>query len=161
MPKIAVNVLEKIGRAEEGLTALLDILVRVPDSAEAHTLARGLAARLGKAATYLETVTGAADKLRRADDSSCLADLLFPAADVVEDQLGDVGVVADDDEHGRRDALGPGLGVGLGLRNSRIQKQSKAKGAFRKCLKCGVEVPVEEPAPSTARRWRRRWRRSA
>ena len=80
-------VLEKIGRAEEGLTALLDILVRVPDSAEAHTLARGLAARLGKAATYLETVTGAADKLRRADDSSCLADLLLRAADVAENDL--------------------------------------------------------------------------
>jgi DNA topoisomerase I len=29
-------------------------------------------------------------------------------------------------------------------------KQSKAKGTFRKCLKCGVETLVEEPAPSTA-----------
>ena len=40
-----------------------------------------------------------------------VADLLLPAGDVVEDQLGDVGVVADDDEDGRRDAAGAGLGV--------------------------------------------------
>ena len=80
-------VLEKMGRAEEGLAALLDILVRVPDSAEAHTLARGMATRLGKAAAYLDTVAGAADKLRRADDSSCLADLLLRAADVAENDL--------------------------------------------------------------------------
>ena len=38
-------------------------------------------------------------------------DRLFPAGDVVEDQLGDVGVVADDDEHRRREATGAGLGV--------------------------------------------------
>jgi len=81
------TVLEKMGRAEEGLTALLDILVRVPDSAEAHTLARGLATRLDKAATYLDTVAGAADKLRRADDSGTLADLLLRAADVAENDL--------------------------------------------------------------------------
>ena len=79
--------LEKLGRADEGLTALLDILLRVPDSAEAHGLARGMAARLGKASTYLDTVTSAADKLRRADDSGCLADLLLRAADVAENDL--------------------------------------------------------------------------
>ena len=44
-------------------------------------------------------------------DDGLLADLLLPAGDVVEDQLRDVGVVADDDEHRRRDALGAGLGV--------------------------------------------------
>ena len=81
------TVLEKIGRAEDGLQALLEILVRVPDSVEAHSLTRGLAARLGKAATYLETVTAAADKLRRADDAGCLADLLLRAADVAENDL--------------------------------------------------------------------------
>ena len=81
------TVLEKIGRAEDGLQALLEILVRVPDSVEAHRLTRGLAARLGKAATYLETVTAAADKLRRADDAGCLADLLLRAADVAENDL--------------------------------------------------------------------------
>ena len=32
---------------------------------------------------------------------------LLPAGDVVVDQLGDVGVVADDDEDGRRDAAAP------------------------------------------------------
>jgi tetratricopeptide (TPR) repeat protein len=80
-------VLEKLGRADEGLAALLDILTRVPDSAEAHALARGMAARLSKAAIYLDTVAGAADKLRRADDSGCLADLLLRAADVAEHDL--------------------------------------------------------------------------
>ena len=35
----------------------------------------------------------------------------LPAGDVVEDQLGDVGVVADDDEDRRREAAGPCLGV--------------------------------------------------
>ena len=44
-------------------------------------------------------------------DDGLFADLLFPAGDEVEDQLGDIGVVADDDEHRRRDAAGAGLGV--------------------------------------------------
>ncbi|MBN2573424.1 MAG: tetratricopeptide repeat protein [Deltaproteobacteria bacterium] len=79
--------LDKMGRAEEGLVTLLDIITRVPDSAEAHSLARGLAARLGKASTYLETVASAADKLRRADDAGCMADLLLRAADVAENDL--------------------------------------------------------------------------
>jgi tetratricopeptide (TPR) repeat protein len=80
-------VLEKIGRADEGLTVLLEILAKVPDSAEAHTLARGIASRLGKADAYLDAVTGAAEKLRRADDAPCLADLLLRAADVAEKDL--------------------------------------------------------------------------
>ena len=80
-------VLEKIGRANEGLSVLLDILGKVPDSAEAHTLARGLAARLGKADAYLDAVTSAAEKLRRGDDAPCLADLLLRAADVAEKDL--------------------------------------------------------------------------
>ncbi len=44
-------------------------------------------------------------------DDGLFADLLFPAGDVVEDQLGDVGVVADDDEDRRRDAARARLGV--------------------------------------------------
>ena len=37
--------------------------------------------------------------------------VLLPAGDIIEDQLRDVGVVADDDEDRRRDALGAGVGV--------------------------------------------------
>jgi len=81
------SVLEKIGRADEGLTAVLGILAKVPDSAEAHTLARGIAVRLSKAEAYLDAVAGAADKLRRADDAATLADLLLRAADVAEKDL--------------------------------------------------------------------------
>lgn len=81
------TLLEKMGRAEEGLAALLEILARVPDNADAHTLARGLAVRLGKANAYLDAVAEAADKLRRADDASSLADLLLRAADVAEKDL--------------------------------------------------------------------------
>ncbi len=81
------SVLEKIGRANEGLSVLLEILAKVPDSAEAHTLARGIAFRLGKADAYLDAVNGAAEKLRRADDGPCLADLLLRAADVAEKDL--------------------------------------------------------------------------
>jgi tetratricopeptide (TPR) repeat protein len=81
------SVLEKIGRADEGLTAVLDILAKVPDSAEAHSLARGIAVRLSKAGAYLDAVAGAADKLRRADDAATLADLLLRAADVAEKDL--------------------------------------------------------------------------
>jgi tetratricopeptide (TPR) repeat protein len=81
------SVLEKVGRAEEGLAAVLEILAKVPDSAEAHTLARGIAVRLGKGEAYLDAVTGAADKLRRADDAATLADLLLRAADVAEKDL--------------------------------------------------------------------------
>ncbi len=45
-------------------------------------------------------------------DDRLVADRLFPAGDVVEDQFGDVGVVADDDEHRRRQtATAAGLGV--------------------------------------------------
>ena len=46
-------------------------------------------------------------------DEGFFADLLFPARDIVEDQLGDVGVVADDDEHRRRDTAGAGFGIFL------------------------------------------------
>jgi tetratricopeptide (TPR) repeat protein len=81
------SVLEKVGRAEEGLSAMLEILAKVPDSGEAHTLARGIAVRLGKAESYLDAVAGAADKLRRADDAGTLADLLLRAADVAEKDL--------------------------------------------------------------------------
>jgi tetratricopeptide (TPR) repeat protein len=81
------SVLEKVGRAEEGLSTVLEILVKVPDSVEAHNLARGIAVRLGKAEAYLDAVTGAADKLRRADDAATLADLLLRAADVAEKDL--------------------------------------------------------------------------
>ena len=81
------SVLEKIGRPEEGLLAILEILAKVPDSAEAHTLARGIAVRLGKASGYLDAVVGAADKLRRADDAATLADLLLRAADVADKDL--------------------------------------------------------------------------
>jgi len=81
------SVLEKIGRADEGLAAMLDILAKVPDSAEAHTLARGIAVRLSKAEAYLDAVAAAADKLRRADDAGTLADLLLRAADVAEKDL--------------------------------------------------------------------------
>jgi tetratricopeptide (TPR) repeat protein len=80
-------VLEKVGRVEEGLSAVLDILAKVPDNAEAHTLARGIAVRLGKAEAYLDAVVGAADKLRRADDAATLADLLLRATDVAEKDL--------------------------------------------------------------------------
>ena len=45
------------------------------------------------------------------DDGRAVRQRLLPAGDVVEDQLGDVGVVADDDEDRRGDALGAGLGV--------------------------------------------------
>ena len=44
-------------------------------------------------------------------DDGLVADRLFPAGDDIEHQLRDVGVVADDDEHRRRDAAGAGLGV--------------------------------------------------
>jgi len=81
------SVLEKIGRAEEGLAAILEILTKVPDSAEAHNLARGIAVRLSKANAYLDAVAVAADKLRRADDAGTLADLLLRAADVAEKDL--------------------------------------------------------------------------
>jgi Tfp pilus assembly protein PilF len=81
-------VLENFGRAEEGFAALLEILAKVPDSEQAHTLARALASRLGKAEVYLDAVQSAADRLRRADDAPCLADLLLRAADVVETDLG-------------------------------------------------------------------------
>jgi hypothetical protein len=46
-------------------------------------------------------------------DDGLPADLLFPAGDVVENQLGDVGVVADDDEDRRGDAASAGLDVVL------------------------------------------------
>jgi tetratricopeptide (TPR) repeat protein len=81
------SVLEKIGRADEGLAAVLDILAKVPDNAEAHNLARGIAVRLSKAGAYLDAVAGAAEKLRRADDAATLADLLLRAADVAEKDL--------------------------------------------------------------------------
>ncbi len=81
------GVLEAIGRGEEGLSVVLEILVKVPDSAEAHTLARGIAVRVGKAEAYLDAVAAAADKLRRADDAGTLADLLLRAADVAEKDL--------------------------------------------------------------------------
>ncbi len=81
------SVLEKVGRAEEGFSVVLEILTKVPDSAEAHTLARGIAVRLGKAEAYLDAVVGAADKLRRADDAATLADLLLRATDVTEKDL--------------------------------------------------------------------------
>jgi tetratricopeptide (TPR) repeat protein len=81
------GVLEKIGRPEEGLSALLEILAKVPDSAFAHDTARGLAMRMGKADAYLDAVVAAAEKLRRADDASTLADLLLRAADVAEKDL--------------------------------------------------------------------------
>jgi hypothetical protein len=81
------GVLEKIGRPDEGLSALLEILAKVPDSAFAHDTARGLAMRLGKADAYLDAVAAAAEKLRRADDASTLADLLLRAADVAEKDL--------------------------------------------------------------------------
>jgi tetratricopeptide (TPR) repeat protein len=81
------GILEKIGRAAEGLAALLEILAKVPDSAGAHDLARGMAQRLDKADTYLDAVACAADKLRRADDAPTLADLLLRASDVAEKDL--------------------------------------------------------------------------
>ena len=81
------SVLEKVGRAEEGLEALLEILAKVPDSAQAHNLARAIAVRLSKAGAYLDAVASAADKLRRADDATTLADLLLRAADVAEKDL--------------------------------------------------------------------------
>jgi tetratricopeptide (TPR) repeat protein len=81
------EVLDKIGRSEEALSSLLDILARVPDSAEAHRLAHAIAAKTGGADAYLAAVAAAADKLRRADDAPCLADLLLRAADVAENDL--------------------------------------------------------------------------
>ena len=39
------------------------------------------------------------------------ANLLFPSRNKVEDQLGDIGVVADDDEHRRRDTACAGFGI--------------------------------------------------
>ena len=39
------------------------------------------------------------------------AEGLFPAGNVIEDQLGDVGVVADDDEDRRGEPASAGLGV--------------------------------------------------
>lgn len=81
-------VLDSIGRPEEGLAALLELLAKVPDSAEAHTRARAMAARLGKADAYLEAVQTASERLRRADDAQSLADLLLRAADVAEKDLG-------------------------------------------------------------------------
>ena len=82
--------LESIGRAEEGLAAVLEVLGKVPDNVEAHELGRRMAVPLGKAAAYLDVVAGAAERLRRADDAGTLADLLLRAADVAESDLQDL-----------------------------------------------------------------------
>jgi len=130
------TVLEKIGRAEEGLAALLDILGRVPDSIEAHGLARGLATRLGKAATYLETVTGAADKLRRADDAGCLADLLLRAADVAEHDLGALdraqGFLRRAEQTGRRGAEVMSALARLAAASGDAAEQTRAVAGLRR-----------------------------
>jgi tetratricopeptide (TPR) repeat protein len=81
------SIFEKTGRAADGLAVLLEILAKVPNSVEAHDLARGMAERLGKADAYLGAVVGAANKLRRANDAPTLADLLLRAADVAEKDL--------------------------------------------------------------------------
>lgn len=81
------SALQKIGRRDQALASLLEILARVPDSAEAHRLAHDIAVDIGRAETYLAAVAAATDKLRRADDAPCLADLLLRAADVSENDL--------------------------------------------------------------------------
>ena len=84
------EVLEKIGRSDQALQALLAIVEKVPDSATAHAQARALAAKLGQASRYLDAVTKAADQLRRANDAPRLADLLLRAGEVSEHDLRDV-----------------------------------------------------------------------
>ena len=59
--------------------------------------------------------SGSAPGATTGSPSGCWCSVLVPG-DVVEDRLADVGVVADDDEHGRRAAVGPRLLVGLPLR---------------------------------------------
>ena len=81
------EVLEHIGRREEALSALLDILARVPDHASAHRLAHALAIGVGRADAYLGALAAATERLRRSDDANCLADLLLRAAEVAEQDL--------------------------------------------------------------------------
>ena len=82
------STLQKIGRRDQALSSLLEILARVPDSAEAHRLAHDIAVDSGRADAYLGAVAAATEKLRRADDAPCLADLLLRAAEVAEKDLG-------------------------------------------------------------------------
>jgi len=100
--------LESIGRAEEGLAAVLEVLGKVPDDVEAHDLARRMAVPLGKASAYLDVVASAAERLRRADDAATLADLLLRAADVAEKDLKDLdraqSFLRRAEQTGRRDA---------------------------------------------------------
>jgi tetratricopeptide (TPR) repeat protein len=84
------EVLEKLGRRDEALEALLKIVQKVPDSAAAHAQARALAAKSGQAGRYLEAVTNAADQLRRANDAPRVADLLLRAGEAAEHDLRDV-----------------------------------------------------------------------
>jgi len=80
------SVLEKIGRADEGLAAVLDSWPRCRTAPKPTPCPR-IAVRLSKAEAYLDAVAGAADKLRRADDAATLADLLLRASDVAEKDL--------------------------------------------------------------------------
>ena len=82
------SALQKIGRRDQALASLLEILARVPDSVEAHQLAHDIAVDIGRADSYLGAVAAASEKLRRADDAPCLADLLLRAAEVAEKDLG-------------------------------------------------------------------------
>ena len=78
---------------------------------------------------------------RELDDRSRSPIGFLPAGDVVEDQLRDVGVVADDDEDGRRDAAGPGVGVLLPERGS----------TSRSCRR-GSAAPLAARREASARR---------
>ena len=74
------------------------------------------------------------------DDRRAIGQGLLPAGDVVKDHLGNIGVVADHDEHRRGLAVFAGLGVLLPL----------AGNTSRSCCK-GFEARPQAPPEASAR----------
>lgn len=138
------TVLAQMGRREEALAALLDILARVPDSVEAHRLAHALALDIGRADGYLGALAAATEKLRRADDAPCLADLLLRAAEVAEKDLGAfdraMGFLRRAEQTGRRSAEVASVCARVAVKAGDLIEHKRAVGNLRRLLETTPEI---------------------
>ena len=80
----------QLGKPAEALDALIKAIGAVPARLDLHDRARELAKRIGSTRSFVESVEGVVDRLRRKDDPPLIANILMRAGDALETDANDL-----------------------------------------------------------------------
>jgi tetratricopeptide (TPR) repeat protein len=84
------DVLDRLGRADDAVDAMVKALQAMPGKVDLHDRTRALARKAGQTSRYVDAVNAVIDRLRRKDDPPLVADLLMRAGDALEHDAKDL-----------------------------------------------------------------------